>query len=111
LQWTAIGVANAKERYANPAAPLRFTHSAEGSYRMSASGPPYWVIPFPGLVLDKSRYGLGAMGEVFNCPNYKPGSRYRKITLVRPARFRSSADGFELESPGELQLDAPEPDN
>lgn len=109
LQWVPMGVLNAKARLSDPRTPLRFAPSAEGYYLVSALGPPYWVIPLPGLVFNKN--DLMGMGEVFDCRNYTAGSRYRKITLVRPAKFRQNADGFELEERGQLELDLSEPDN
>ena len=66
----------------------------------------YVVVPSYGLVLDRSVYGPGAFGEVFNCPGFESQHSYH-IKVIRPAVFKPDLanQSWTPEEKGQLELE------
>ena len=69
-------------------------------------GTRYAVVPYFDVTLQRSNYGPGAIGQVFDCPNYDPQLRYRRVKVVKPAFFEPdpAKQRWTLKEKGELDL-------
>lgn len=84
-----IGTINAMERRRDPSIEPDFRTTDDGDYyAIAVNGKNvYSVVPRFDLTFQRSIYGPGAMGMVFECPGYDPRFRYRAVTVVKPALF------------------------
>jgi hypothetical protein len=108
-QPSPFGVVNGNELQRNAAASPIFGDTERGAYLLirGASGKSY-VIPKDDILFQDAYYNNEAMGVVFDCRGYEPGTRYRHIELVRPAIFSNSSGHWTIERKGEIQLSAPD---
>ena len=103
-----ISVVNAMERRQDSSKPPLFENSTKGKllvYYIEAEDL-YVVVPSYGLVLDRSVYGPGAFGEVFNCPGFESQHSYH-IKVIRPAVFKPDLanQSWTPEEKGQLELE------
>lgn len=64
----------------------------------------YAVLPRFDLTLQEFNYGPGAMGEVFDCPNYNSQLRYRSVKVIKPARFEQVGQSWKKIDVGRLDV-------
>jgi hypothetical protein len=86
-----------------------FQTANDGDYyavKLDDSSPnEYAVMPRFDLFFQESSYGPGAMGIVFECLNYDPQYRYRRVTVRQVAIFESSDKQiWHLKEMGKLEL-------
>lgn len=103
-----IGVANAMDRRRNTDISPIFVTATDGDY-YAAEGErdrQFMVVPRPGMAFQESSYGPGAMGLIFDCPNYNPQLRYYRVKVIKPAFFEpdSTMQRWKLIEKGELDL-------
>jgi len=103
-----IGVANAMDRRRNTDISPIFVTATDGDY-YAAEGErdrQFMVVPRPGMAFQESSYGPGAMGLIFDCPNYNPQLRYYRVKVIKPAFFEpdSTMQRWKLVEKGELDL-------
>ncbi|MBM3234750.1 hypothetical protein FJZ31_00450 [Candidatus Poribacteria bacterium] len=103
-----IGAANAMERRREPSIEPVFQTANDGDYYavVIEGNTLYAVVPRFDLTFQESIYGPGAMGQVFDCPNYNPQLRYRNVKVVKSAFFEpaSAKQRWMLKAKGELDL-------
>jgi len=103
-----IGVANAMDRRRNTDISPIFVTATDGDY-YAAEGErdrQFMVVPRPGMAFQESSYGPGAMGLVFDCPNYNPQLRYYRVKVIKPAFFEPdfTMQRWKLIENGKLDL-------
>jgi len=105
---TLMGTANIMERRKDVSADPEFQARSDGEYyavELQDSGRTYTaVVPKFDLTFQESSYGPGAMGWVFECPNYDRHLRYRRVKVERPALFDHSGQSWTLRQQGKLDL-------
>ncbi|MBI1929509.1 carboxypeptidase regulatory-like domain-containing protein [Candidatus Poribacteria bacterium] len=103
-----VGVANASERGRDSDKEPDFQTSPHGDYyAVAVEGDMlYAVVPRFDVTLQSVSYGPGAMGLVFDCPNYDPQLRYRRVKVAKPAFFEPDPEKqhWTLKEKGELDL-------
>jgi hypothetical protein len=104
-----IGTVNAMQRRRNPSLSPEFQTSNDGDYFAVAELVPaqrgFAVVPRFDLTFQDTNYGPGAMGIVFDCPNYDEGLSYRSVKVVQPAIFEPDAGtGWKVARKGILSL-------
>ncbi|MBI1923908.1 hypothetical protein HYR99_06620 [Candidatus Poribacteria bacterium] len=103
-----IGVANAMERRRDSSKEPDFQTSPYGDYFavVVEGGTRYAVVPRFALTFQESSYGPGAMGQVFECPNYDIRQRYPRVKVVKPAVFEPdpARQRWTLKEKGVLDL-------
>ena len=90
---TIVGVSNSDEIGANRSLEPNFKTASNGNYYVIEVEREFFVVPSFGLVLQNIHYKVGAIGEVFECPNYNPELRYRNIKVEKPASFKPDFSG------------------
>jgi hypothetical protein len=100
-----FGAVNTNELQRSANASPTFGRTDRGAYLLIKTriGEAY-VVPKPGLVYQEAYHKGEAMGRVFECEGYQPGSRYRYVELVRPALFSRRSGKWELCSPGKIRV-------
>lgn len=103
-----IGVTNAMDRRRNTDISPIFVTATDGDY-YAAEGErdrQFMVVPRPGMAFQESSYGPGAMGLVFDCPNYNPQLRYHRVKVIKPAFFEpdSTRQHWKFIEKGKLDL-------
>ena len=103
-----ISVVNAIQRRQRQSEPPLFENRTNGkffAYYIEEENL-YAVVPSYGLVLERSVYGPGAFGEVFNCPGFEPQHSYH-VKVIRPAVFKpdSANQSWMPEEKGQLELE------
>jgi len=105
---TRIGVENAMDRRKNPDISPKFITAPDGDYYAieNERDRQFMVVPRLGMVFQESSYGPGAMGFVFECPDYNPQLRYHQVKVVEPAFFEpdSARQYWKLRDKGKLDL-------
>jgi len=103
-----VSVANVMERRRDLSIEPVFQTVPSGNYYAVAieGSMLYAVVPCFDLAFQDSSYGPGAMGQVFDCPNYNPQLCYRNVKVVKPAFFEpdSAKQHWTLKEKGELDL-------
>jgi hypothetical protein len=104
-----IRTANAMERRRDLKVEPKFQTASDGDFyvvRLQELGnSQYLVVPRFDLTFEESSYGPGAMGVVFQCPNYDAQSRYSHVKLERPAIFKPDGEQtWKLHLKGLLNL-------
>ncbi|MBM3212844.1 hypothetical protein FJZ33_11530 [Candidatus Poribacteria bacterium] len=103
-----VGVINSVIRRQNLGIPPVFQSANDGDYyAVKVDGQSFYlVLPRFDLIFDELSYGPGAMGEVFECPNYHPQYRYR-LKVKKPAIFDadSGQKQWKIIERGRLDLD------
>jgi hypothetical protein len=91
-----INTTNATERSKDPNLAPEFQTDDAGDYYAIQlerhSGRRYAVLPRFDLTFDEVILGPGAMGYVFDLPDYTPGLRYPRIKVLLPAVFESEGE-------------------
>jgi hypothetical protein len=108
-----LEVANAMERRTNPRLEPNYQISQKkGDYLaiQTADAGIYAIVPSFGVIQDFN-YGTGALGIVFDCPNFDPKFKYRNVEILRPAFFETdmSKQKWTLKQTGSLNLGQGEP--
>ena len=69
---------------------------------------PYAVVPIYSLTLERSVYGPGRFGEIFECPDFDYHSRYKNLKIVKPAicEFDSIQKQWTLIEKGKIDLES-----
>lgn len=101
-----INVTNDVDRRRNGNLPPDFRKEADGSYLAVVHDTEEAVV-FPNftLVIVDAVYGPGALGEVFDCPNFDRRFSYPDIRVAKPATFNlTGGDSWELSTKGVLEL-------
>jgi hypothetical protein len=92
-------------------AVYQFTEQGQGDFWLVVSGISQGLaVPKYRAVYTIGQFASGALNEVFQCREFQLGYRYRKLQLIKPARFRETSNGLDLSEPGELICLAPEPE-
>lgn len=103
-----IGVTNVMQRRRDPSIKPAFQTANDGNYYAIAIDGKncYLVFPRFDLTLQESSYGLGAMGQVFDCPMYSPQLRYRNMKVVKPAHLECdpASQRWRIKEKGTLYL-------
>ena len=103
-----IGVANASERRLNLEQPPILNTDTSGNFLAFyiETEDLHAVVPLYGLVIQESIHGPGAFGEVFECPDFDAGRRYREIKVMRPAIFEPDVnrEQWTIKERGKLDL-------
>lgn len=103
-----VGVVNATVRRRDPEILPEFEADEAGDYyAVAIEGKPYYaVLPRHDLTLQEHSYSPGAMGEVFDCPDFNPRLRYRHIRVVQPAVLEPDAakQRWTLKAKGKLDI-------
>ncbi|MBI1923907.1 hypothetical protein HYR99_06615 [Candidatus Poribacteria bacterium] len=103
-----ISVANAMERRRDSSIEPRFQTADGGGYYAVAveENMPYVIVPRFDLTFQDSLYREGAMGQVFECPNYDVRQHYPRVKVVKPALFEpdSAKQHWTLKEKGQLDL-------
>ena len=105
-----IGVKNAHERRSNLSReipPIFESQDAGDFWAFCVESQDLCaVVPVHGLVLQEFIYGIGAFGEVFECPNFSPGNSYH-VTVIQPATFKAgeAKQSWILQEKGKLKLE------
>ena len=102
-----VGVVNAMKRRQDLSEPPLFANRTNGKFLVYYIEPEdlYAVVPSYGLVLERSVYGPGAFGEVFDCPGFNFQNRYT-VEVIQPARFEPdrTKEKWTLKENGILKL-------
>jgi len=65
----------------------------------------HWAVPRPKQTYNIGQFKSGGLGRVFECRGVRQGYRYRRVELIRPARFRNhDFGGLELVERGALEF-------
>lgn len=105
-----MGVKNFQDRRVNPKIAAQFENWDSGDYIIVKvnldEGTRYVSVPRFDLPIQDANYGPGAIGQVFNCPGYKPQFQYLDSMVVRPAFFEQgdNRNQWILKEQGELKL-------
>jgi hypothetical protein len=103
-----ISVKNSVERRRHPELEPDFITSTDGDYYAIKWGKDnqYVVVPRPGMAFQEYSYGPGAMGLVFDCPNYNLQFRYHHVKVIKPALFETdpTMERWKLRARGRLDL-------
>lgn len=103
-----IGVANASERLLNSEQLPSFNTDTSGDFLAFyiEAEDLHAVVPLYGLVIQESIYGPGGFGEVFDCPDFDAGRRYRDIKVLHPAILEPDVnrEQWTLKKKGKLDL-------
>ncbi len=101
-----LEVENFVDRKLNPELPPVFIKGG-GDYWVIATKTPdhYIVLPRFTMVYDEDVHEASAMGQVFVVNGYRPGRRFTKIRLIKPAIFTYTEDVWKPTEQGELQLE------
>ena len=104
-----VGVTNVMARYHSLTIEPLFQTAPDGDYYAATveGDGRYAIVPRFDLTLQEYNYGPGAVGQVFECPNYNPLLRYRRVTVVKPAFFEpdSARQRWTLKEKGKLNLE------
>ena len=103
-----VGTNNTQQRLQNPNLPPLFEDKENGAFLVFyiENDDFYAVVPNFGKILDRGLYVLGALGNLFECPNFDPQYLY-DFDLVLPARFEPGrTEGtWTLLEQGKLELE------
>ncbi|MBI3650562.1 MAG: hypothetical protein HY231_05885 [Acidobacteria bacterium] len=86
-----FGTSNAMQRREDFSIDPIFQTANDGDYYAIQLGNSnqYAVVPRFDLTFQESSYGPGAMGMVFDCPQFNPQLRYRRVRVHQAAIFES----------------------
>lgn len=101
-----INVTNDVNRRRNQSVPPEFRKETDGGY-LAVSRDSAEAIVFPNftLVIVDAVYGPGALGEVFDCPNFDGRFSYPDIRVLQPAVFKlQGGDSWQPITKGVLEL-------
>ena len=101
-----INVTNDVNRRRNQSLLPDFRKESDGSY-LAVARDSAEAIVFPNftLVIVDAVYGPGALGEVFDCPNFDGRFSYPDIRVAQPAIFRlQGGDSWQPITKGVLEL-------
>jgi hypothetical protein len=104
---TVIGTSNAMQRRRDNNITPEFQQMNEGEYlavQPSDGGRTYYVVPKYDLTFQELSYGPGAMGVVFDCPEFNPQLHYRHVKVIKPAKFECLGQQWILRQRGKLEL-------
>jgi hypothetical protein len=102
-----FGVTNAADLMRRREVAPIFDRSEGGSFWLlsTTDSSHYYLVPRAGLVVSNAEFEAGGMAALFTTrPPYHSGSRYREITLIRPARVKAIGGHWEISELGELEL-------
>lgn len=87
---------------------LDFQKSPYGDYYAAAieGETRYAVVPIFDEKNQRSSYEAGVMGQIFECSNYNPQLRYRRVKVAKPAFFEPdpAKQRWTLKEKGVLDL-------
>jgi hypothetical protein len=103
-----LGVVNALDRRRAPDTEPVFAVADDGdlfAMPLPVSASQYAVVPRFGLSVHDAQYVPGAFSLLFECGNYKTGSRNLVAALIQPALFdHFSQEDWRFDRKGELEL-------
>jgi hypothetical protein len=84
---------------------FRFTEAGQGEYWLICLDGISYAVPRYKAIYNLGQFESGGMNRVFDCRGFVEGQRYRKLEVVKPAKFREvDRDELEVVEQGILEL-------
>jgi len=104
-----VDVVNSLERRRRRDVAPAFETALNGDYWVIKSEDTgrttFVVLPRFGLVVRQVNFNAGALGEVFDCPDYRDDDSFQVEKVVKPAVFQKTRNGsWKLVDKGRLML-------